>query len=529
MNSSLKLFFNIVLLGFVFMSSFTYASDNAKPNIIYILADDLGIGDLSVYNSKGKIKTPNLDRLANAGMRFTDAHTSSSVCTPTRYGILTGRYAWRTRLKWGVLSAHVNALIEPNRPTIASYLRHKGYQTAAIGKWHLGMNWATVDNLPSAKFGDNVDLTQPVQNGPRQNGFDYFFGIASSGNLPPHAYMENDQTITNNLTFLKDKAALKKAGMIQAKPGWKSADYTQNEVLTSIVDKSINWIEKVNKKPFFLYLPLNAPHGPITPKTEFVGKSQLSPFADFVLEIDHHVGRILDKVDELGLSENTMIVFTADNGVSPIANVRENQKMGHYSSGIYRGLKGMLYEGGHRVPFMVRWPAKIKANTQSDYLISTTDWYATVSDILDSNPTPKDAFDSVSFYDELKGGSRSDDARGGVVLHSDIGKFAIRQGAWKLILAANGGSRRKNPKDKLSPIDGASSVELFNIDNDPQETINLSLKHPQKVKALWQLLANYINQGYSRPLGDTPLKESSDLVWEGTHIVKKYLNIPIRH
>jgi arylsulfatase A-like enzyme len=470
-----------------------------KPNIIYILADDLGIGDVRVYNPDGRIATPNLDRLASEGMRFTDAHTNSAVCTPTRYGILTGRYAWRSPLKNGVLNGHSDHLIDTDRQTVASLLKQAGYATAAVGKWHLGMDWASHDDVALKADGIGAITDAPIENGPNALGFDYYFGISASLNMSPHAYIENDRML-GDLVYLEDKEAINAAGLVGAKVGWMDKVFKQDQVMTTFFDKAIDWIGERHSKnaeqPIFLYLPLNAPHSPIVPKEGFKGQSGLSPHADFVMEVDYHVGRLMEALDTMGISDNTLVIFTADNGVSPQAKLEAMQTQGHYSSWIYRGLKGSLYEGGHREPFLVRWPEVVAAGTTSDQHLSTTDLFATAAEITGQATGPDAGEDSVSFLPAMQGEQLH---RGGVVYHSDAGFYAIRDGRWKLILHEAGGTRRVNPKAVDDPVQNPGEIQLFDMQSDPSERINLAVENPETVKRLARLLEKYIDEGRSTP------------------------------
>ena len=489
-----------------------------QPNIVYILADDMGLGDTTSFNPNGKIATPNLDRLANAGMKFTNVHTSSSVCTPTRYGILTGRYSWRSTMKQGVTQGHSPHLINPKRETVASFLKAQGYDTAMVGKWHLGMDWASTDGKKFDKTGKNVDFTKAIKNGPNVNGFDYYYGISASLNMNPHVFIENDRAL-GDLVYLKDKKEVAAAGLTGAKPGWMAKGFTQDQVQTTFINKTINWIEQQQKtgakKPFFVYLPLNSPHSPIVPSKDFIGKSGLSAHGDFTMEMDYEIGRLLTALDKMNLSDNTLVIFTADNGVSPRAGLEKMQAQGHYSSLAYRGLKGSLFEGGHRVPFIARWPGKIKANTVTDFHASTVDLMATVADIVGVKLADNAGEDSVSMKPVLLG-QAADSAKRGVVYHSDSGFYSIRQGDWKLILHKDGGSRRHNPKDQNSPVKDASDLQLFNMVTDATERSNVQAQHPEKVTALLNLLAQHVKRGRSTEgkdqLNDT-VSEKTEQKW----------------
>ncbi len=470
-----------------------------QPNIIYILADDMGQGDSTVYNANSKIATPNLERLAQEGMTFSNVHTSSSVCTPTRYGIITGRYSWRTSMKNGVLGGYSRHLIDPKRETVPSLLKKNGYATAMIGKWHLGMDMASTDGKEiKGHDGKNADLSQPIKNGPNTNGFDYYFGIAASLNHSPHAFIENDR-VQGEMVYLGDNKTKKRAG-IDGKLGWAAKGWRQDNVQNTFIDKTIAWIDDHKKsgstKPFFIYLPLNSPHSPLAPSEKFIGKSGLSPHGDFTMEMDYEIGRLLNKLDEMKLSDNTLVIFTADNGTSPKAKLEPMQAQGHFSSMDYRGLKGSLFEGGHRVPFIARWPGKIKAKSASDFHASTVDLMATIADITGAKLADNVAEDSVSMKAVLLG-QATDSSKRGIIYHSDAGYYSIRQGDWKLILHEGGGTRRNNPKDQNNPVKNASNLQLFNMVDDPTERVNVQAKHPERVSGLVRLLAQHVKRGRS--------------------------------
>lgn len=471
-----------------------------QPNIVYILADDMGYGDVSWCNPNSKIPTPNIDRLGREGLRFTDAHTNSSVCTPTRYGILTGRYCWRTFKKSGVLHGHSDHLIDPKRETIASFLKKQGYATACIGKWHLGMDWTSNDGQKvNDSNGKNVDFDQPIANGPLDLGFDYYFGIAASLNHAPHAYIENRKAL-GELVWVEGKIACKERN-INGKDGWVADNYEQDEVLTEFTAKSIQWIRehqsKTPEQPFFVYLPLSAPHAPIVPNERFKGKNPIGAYGDYCMEVDWVVGEVTSALEELGLTKNTLVIFTSDNGPSPQAKLDRLQAHGHFASANFRGLKGSLWEAGHRVPFLARWPAVVKPGTDSDQVICTTDLLATLAELHDTKLPDNSGEDSVSFLPALQGLEIPGNAIRGVVHHSDSGVFAIRRGDWKLIFDKAGGSRRNNPKDP--PVKNPADIQLFNMDQDVGESTNVQHERPEVVQSLAGLLNQYIDQGRSTP------------------------------
>ncbi|WP_019026105.1 sulfatase family protein [Colwellia piezophila] len=501
-----------------------YAAE--QPNIIYILADDMGQGDTTVYNPASKIATPSLDRLAKEGMTFSNMHSNSSVCTPTRYGVITGRYAWRTELKNGVLGGYSRHLIDPNRETVPSLLKKQGYDTAMFGKWHLGMDMASTDGKKiKGHEGKNADLSQAIKNGPNVNGFDYYFGIAASLNHSPHAFIENDRVL-GELHFIANKKEKKKLG-IDGKMGWAAKGWRQDNVQNTFIDKTIEWLEQHQKtasdKPFFVYLPLNSPHSPIAPSEKFIGKSGLSPHGDFTMEMDYEIGRLLNKLDELKIADNTLVIFTSDNGTSPKAKLEPMQAQGHYSHMGYRGLKGSIYEGGHRVPFIVRWPDGVKAGTKTDYHGSLVDLMATAAELTNTKLADNAGEDSVSFLPVLAG-KKVDDSLRGVVYHSDAGAYSIRQGKWKLILHESGGSRRSNPKDKNNPVIAAGDIQLFDMDNDPTERVSIHKQNPEIATNLMKVLEIQINSGRSAgtgPAANDKIDAKSQSKWQkklGKHI-----------
>ncbi|MFD2255216.1 arylsulfatase [Luteolibacter algae] len=480
------------ILAAIFLTASLHAAE--QPNIVYILADDLGPGDVRAYNKDGKIPTPHLDQLAAEGMKFMDPHTGSSVCTPTRYGILTGRYSWRTAKKEGVLGGLSPHMIDPERETVASFLKKQGYQTACIGKWHLGMDWKKNEGGKGKKAA--FDMSAPIENGPLDVGFDYYFGIAGSLNMEPHAFIDG-RRIQGTLEFLPNAEAVRERGFIGANPGWSSKEFVQDQVLPTFTAKTCDWIRAHAEKPFFVYMPLNSPHSPIVPSKDFAGKSGLNDHGDFVMETDWAVGEVMKTLEELNIADNTIVIFTADNGTSPKAGVKTMQEKGHFTSWIYRGLKGTTWEGGHRVPFIVRWPAGLKAGTSSDQPICTTDLFATCADILGKKLPDNIAEDSVSFLPALKQEPIPGVQNRLIVHHSDKGVFAVRRGKWKLMLDDKGGSPRGNPKDK--PIVNPDSVLLFDMETDAVESTNLSKTHPEIVESLKKQLTEIITAGRSTP------------------------------
>lgn len=384
-----------------------FATDGAKadekvgnhPNIVYILCDDLGYGDVRCFNPNGKIPTPGFDRIAREGIRFTDAHSGSAVCTPTRYGVLTGRYAWRSKLQRGVLGGLSPRLIEPGRTTVASLLKEHGYHTACLGKWHLGMDWVKKPGKQVAELSIeprnlvwNVDFSQPIANGPGAVGFDYYYGISASLDMVPYAFIENDR-VTELPT--EDKGFAMTAGRPggQTRKGPTAPSFHVDQVLPRLTEKAVAYIadrapRAREGQPFFLYMPLASPHTPIVPNEPWQGKSGLNPYADFVMQTDATVVQVLEALEQHGLAENTLVIVTSDNGCSPQARFDELAAQGHHPSSIYRGHKADIYEGGHRVPFVVRWPAKIKPGQQCAQTICLTDLLATAAEIVGGKLDP---------------------------------------------------------------------------------------------------------------------------------------------
>jgi arylsulfatase A-like enzyme len=478
----------------------------APPNIIYILADDLGYGDVRCLNAKGKIATPHMDRIAREGMIFTDAHSGSAVCTPTRYGIITGRYAWRTRLQNGVLGGLSPRLIEPGRRTVADLLRENGYHTAAVGKWHLGMDWTlkpgtTVNDLSieSPEQVWNVAYDQPIANGPLSVGFDYYFGISASLDMVPYTYIENDR-VTQLPTEDQEFQLYEGRPGRMCRRGPTAPGFHTSHVLPKITEKAIQFIDghatgSRSASPFFLYFPLNSPHTAIAPTEEWLGKSGISPYADFVMQTDATIGAVLDALDRHRLAENTLIVVTSDNGCSPSADFPELAQHGHDPSYVFRGHKADIFEGGHRIPFLVRWPARVKPGTTSDQIVCLTDLYATCNEILGKPVAGDAAEDSVSFLPALLGKSGG---RESIVHHSINGSFAIRQGSWKLELCRGSGGWSA-PRPNAKEAANLPPLQLYDLSKDIAEQTNVAEAHPEVVARLTKLLEEDVARGRSTP------------------------------
>ena len=483
------------------------SAQNDTPNIVIILCDDMGYGDAQCYNTDSIIPTPNIDALAQQGMRFTDAHTPSAVCTPTRYGLLTGRYCWRTRLKRGVLNGYSNHLIAPDRSTIGDLAQAANYQTACIGKWHLGMD------LPRTEAGgNNIDYDGQITNGPNAVGFDYFYGITASLDFAPYIYIEDDR-ITQPATGISPQFGF---------PGYRrrgpiAENFNHQEALDHIADLACGYITEQSQSdsPFLLYIPFTAPHKPVIPTEDFQGRSGIGPYGDFVMQTDAVIGKVTQALRDAGIEENTLVILTSDNGsfmhnldadTCP-PNITRSAAQGdhadnnsveayraehHRANAWLRGTKADIWEGGHRVPFIVRWPGVVEPGSEQAAAVSLVDIYATIADLL-NQPMPENAGEDSATLLPLLQGNDDQWQRGSIVMHSIGGTFAIRQGKWKLIFS-NGSGGRGIPQGR--PFEGP--YQLYDMDQDPSETNNLVEQHPELVEELTALLEQYRSSGRSR-------------------------------
>ena len=460
---------------------------HSVPNIILVLADDLGYGDIRCLNPiHGKIPTPHVDRLAAQGIVFSDAHSGSSVCSPTRYGILTGRYAWRTSLQSGVLRPPDGPLIAPERLTLPGLLTRNGYQTACIGKWHLGWNWP--------HEGKKVAFDHPIADGPTTRGFRYFFGMAAP-DWPPYGFVENDRMLVQPTAWCQPRPKdliLSLGGPMV--PGWQF-----DQILPTLAEKAVEYIGRrgAEKKPFFLYLALTSPHEPIAPSAQFRGKSGISPLADFIMETDWAAGRVLEALEKNGLADNSLVIFTADNGHSPYTGLGPLLRAGHLPSQRFRGYKSDIWEGGHRIPFVARWPGRVKAGGRCEQLICLTDLMATCAELLGAKLPDNAGEDSVSILPALQGlsGPRHE----AVVHHSCDGRFSLRQGNWKLELCPGSGGYGGRPSDTEAVRKGLPPVQLYDMSRDDVEKTNLEREHAEVVRRLTRLLEDYVTRGRSTP------------------------------
>jgi arylsulfatase A-like enzyme len=474
------------LLGVLCFLPSKLAQEQKKrpPNVVIVLADDLGIGDPGCYNPQSKISTPNIDKLASQCMRFTDMH-SSAVCSPTRYGLLTGRHSWRGALKKSVVFGYDPLIIEMGRLTLALLLKQWDYITACIGKWHLG-------------FGADkeVDYTKVLKPGPNQVGFDYFMGYPAALDMKPYVIVENDRALAAPTAIMPPSKSQRLGGQGQWEAGYAMPGFKHVEVQPKFTAKALEWLGKQKKdKPFFLYFPFTAVHDPWVPTAEFRGKSKAGPYGDFVEQLDADLGKIMKALDDGGFSDNTILIFASDNGADwlPI----EVEIFKHKANMDWRGMKGDIWEAGHRVPFMVRWPGKIKPGTVSDETLSTTDVMATVAAILGTKLPDNSAEDSFNFLPILLGEKRAQPIRDFVIYHSYDGSFGIRQGPW--VLCPDLGSRGfSQPRDAL-PVKGGPAGQLYNLKDDPGQTKNLWQTQPEQVRRLTAILEKAKKDGRTRP------------------------------
>lgn len=511
MKTSLSRMIIIVLLlaSWTALHAAEAAQNRGKPNIIVIYADDLGYGDVQCYNpERGKIPTPHIDRLASQGMMFTDGHSSSGVCSPSRYTLLTGRYHWRTRLQRGIVGLWGAPLIAPDRLTIGGLAKRHGYASACIGKWHLGWHWpipkdrAAIFKRRPKKGGTATDaqravwrevFAKPIPGGPISRGFDIYFGT-DVPNWPPFCYMENDRTVGIPSEFLAQRLM----GNNQAsQQGPALKDWTLEPILPALGDRAAKFIREAARKPepFLLYMPLTSPHTPLSVNAPWKGKSGLNLYADFVMETDAVVGQVLAALEKSGEADSTLLVFTSDNGCAPYIGAADLEAKGHYPSGPLRGYKSDAWEGGHRVPFVVRWPGVVKPGSTCGQLVHQADLMATFADVLGQKLPGNAGEDSFSLVPLLKGGNKP--VRENAVSAGMNGTPAVRLGPWKYIPARGSGGWTKGG-------DQSQPVQLYNLADDIGEAENLAARQPERVAAMKALLEKLITRGRSTP--GTPQK-----------------------
>ena len=485
------------------------AATPGKPNIIVILADDFGVGDIHAHYPDNKIRTPGFDQLVREGMSFTDAHSPSAVCTPSRYGLLTGRYAWRTRLQEWVLACFEPPLIAADRVTLPGFLQTQGYRTACIGKWHLGWEWPgpqpnQMSEVQHALRSASWDFGQRIRSGPTERGFDTYFGT-DVPNYPPFTFIENDRVAvppTDTYKFDPSEGVVLPRGFAGSPmaPGWRFEN-----ILPELTQRAVRQVRDFARegRPFFLYFALTSPHEPVSPTAEFRGRSGIAPIADFIMETDQAVDRVVQAVDEAGLAGNTIVIFTSDNGHSSYTGWEQLIAAGHQPSGPYRGYKGDIWEGGHRVPLIVRWPGRIAAGSRHDQIVCLTDLFATVADAIGTDLPATYAEDSFSFLPAALGQAAKSEQRTTLVNHSNHGEFAYRDGPWKLVF--------RNRVPQIAKSRGQPRVaELYNLETDCAEKHDVAAQNPEIVARLERELAQVIARGASRAdrtgRNDTPVR-----------------------
>ena len=480
-----------LVVAFLLLLSVARPAEEVKPNIVVILADDLGYGDVQCYNpERGKIPTPNIDRLAEQGMRFTDGHSSSGVCSPSRYALLTGRYHWRTG-QAGIVPLWGPPMIAADRLTVPALLKRNGYRTAAVGKWHLGWNWPKENGKPV--------FDRALPGGPTTRGFDTYFGT-DVPNWPPYCFIENDRTVGLPTTTLPEEWVgnnlASKNG--PALPGWKLEG-----ILPALTARACAVIADAAKapEPFFLYLPLTSPHTPLSVNEAWKGRSGLGRYADLVMETDATLGRVLDALDQAGVADNTLVLFTSDNGCAPYIGVPEMEAKGHFPSGPLRGYKSDAWEGGHRVAFIARWPGTVKAGAVCGALVHQVDVLATCAEIVGA-PLPDEAGeDSFSLLPLLRGVREA--VRDNAVSQSSGGTLALRRGDWKMIFGKGSGGWGKGEVE--------TPGQLYHLKDDLEEKTNLYAEHPDIVAGMTALMTQIITEGRSSPgktqRNDAPVKD----------------------
>lgn len=480
----------------------------APPNVLILYADDLGFGDLGVQNPDSKIPTPNLDQLANQGMRFTDGHSSSGICTPSRYALLTGRHHWRDF--HGIVNALGNSVFQPERLTLPEMLKQNGYATSAIGKWHLGWDWDALKKSDAKPVGEGrrkawppeaFDWSKAIPNGPLAHGFDHYFGDTVI-NFPPYCWIEDDHVVKAPDTMM-DTSKWKsiKEGNWECRGGPMASDWDPYQNIPTTTQRGVDFLlsRKGSEEPFFLYFAFPSPHAPIIPNDKFDGKSGAGAYGDFVFETDDACGRLLKALQDSGHAENTVVIFSADNGPERYAYARD-EKFDHWSPGPLRGLKRDIYEGGHHVPFLIRWPGMTKAGSVSDALVSQIDIMATLASHLEFELPDDAAEDSHNLLPLLKG--EKSHIRNVHVHNTKTDHYAIREGEWLLIDGKNGYVSARNAaweKRHGYPADDQEPVELYDLSKDLGQRKNLASQHPDKVTEMQQLLKKIRDQGYSAP------------------------------
>lgn len=501
----------VVVFAMVLAGTACFDSDDhapALPNIVLILADDMGYGDVGVYNPESLIPTPNMDRLAAEGVRFTDMHSADSVCTPSRYGLLTGRYCWRTRLQRTVLFNYEPPLIEPDRLTLASLLKRRGYRTGMFGKWHLGLGFAVKDGKqvsfdsplpwyagpdPEAEVGASIDFSVPVSGGPTDLGFDEaFYTAGCSTDQEPFCFIQNGAFLGMEKAIYRHPAGSWRSGMTAENWVNETVDVRFTQESTAFIERSD---EASPNRPFFVYLAMSAPHSPHLVPRFAAGQSKAGVRGDMVWLVDWAVGEIMAALEDRGLTDDTLLIVTSDNGplrgsLEPGAPERTaTVSNGHRSTGELRGFKGRIYEGGHRVPFIARWPGAIPAATVSGQPMSLVDLMATLAAIIGEELPNNAGEDSFNMLAALEGIKSEPPMRSAIVHHSGGGAFALRDGRWKIVFGRG--------VERVQPMDG--SGYLFDLQADPGETTDLWNEHPAAVGRLTAMMERFREEGRSMP------------------------------
>lgn len=504
-----------------------------QPNILYILADDLGQGDVSCFNPQARFQTENMDHLASEGMRFTDSHSTSALCTPSRYGVLTGRYNWRSPLKQSVLPGDSQALIEKDRLTVPQLLHDSGYRTAVVGKWHLGLDWQLKESgndfeafsldpedhpVPEQRYGRDgnfdpqylyevegldIDYSKPVSFGPNDMGFDYSFITAASLDQPPFVYIENGQaqgipTVFGGDQFRLDRRTDSQQRQIQKGPMVDGYDIKQ--VVPDFHKKTLQVLDDMlaGPEPWFLYVPSHLVHGPIIPNEAWQGRSGVGAYGDFVMQFDDYVGQLVERIDRSGARDDTIVIVTSDNGASGVAGLPRLRAQGHDPSNGWRGQKTDIWEGGHREPHILRWPGQVEPGSVSPHMISHSDLFATIADVLEFELPDEAAEDSISNLSLWKGGTNP--VRTDVVSHSGGGGFALRQGDWKLAFTTTGdGMDAAFTASQGGAVTEYVPAQLYHLGTDPSEQNNLITEHPNRVRHMQKVLEDHIVRGRSTP------------------------------
>ncbi len=524
-----------------------------KPNIVLLFADDLGIGDVSAFNPDAQFETENIDKLAGAGIKFTDSHATSALCTPSRYGLLTGRYNWRSRLKSSVIPGDSEPLIEKDRETIAHLLKNQGYHTAAVGKWHLGLEWQLKDgkdyemfgiepediedeepkyqkgregrfgNMTGESFvrGLDIDYEKPITFGPNDLGFDYFYGTPASLDQGPFVIVENDKVVDQpiNISGNSNISRVSDTGKRSWELGVQAPEHSPYHVPEQMQEKALEIMEEnlSEDQPFFLYYPSHLVHGPLLPQDRFKGKSGVGLYGDFVLQLDSYVGELMEKLKEHDAFDNTIFIFTSDNGVSSIVGLDDLKEKGHDSSAGYRGHKMQIWEGGHREPTIISYPEMIEGGQTSNHMISHGDLYATLADFFDVEIEDEEAEDSISNLSLWKG--LNDAVRKDIIHTSGNGGFSIRRGFWKLILVEDGGMKADYERETDAYKEVFRATELYDLRDDLTESYNVIAQHPDIVAELTEALADYVKEGRSTPgerqnnQPDLPTGDWEQLAW----------------